>query len=567
FGQFRALSHGVAVVRGKYDDRSDPGAINHFQALAAALSATIGLGNIGGVALAIGIGGPGALFWMWVVGFTGMALKTIEITLAMMYRDTSDPEDPHGGLMWVIDRTIGARGGRFRPLARVLGCFFCFTLLISTATGGNMYQSWNVADLSQLYFGVPRIGTGIVLAVVVGMVIVGGIKRIGRVAGRLVPIMCVLYLLSCFAVIAQHLSEIPALLALIVRSAFSETEASGAFLGGAAGFAFAQGLQRAMFSNEAGQGSAPIAHAAAKTSEPAREGIVGGLGPFIDTICICTLTALVILSTGTWNRGAVGDFAGPIALAADDAAQDGGDTRIWRVEAANAMDALPDLPQGQAWSEGDQFFLLARVPDNTHRNTTGNTMRVAGRLERLLEADAQSGRRVGDLIVRFEPVELSAAEWERPLSPPELAGPGVYRDFKSAALTSHAFDRAYPGLGKWLVTAAAWLFAISTMISWAYYGEQGIIYLFGRAWVLPYKLVYLLLAILAPVAITTTNQLIAVMDFGTGWMLWSNVPMVILLGYLAVRCNKDYFRRLDAGDFKPHPAPPINDVVDGRDEP
>ncbi len=233
FGQFRALSHGVAVVRGKYDDRSDPGAINHFQALAAALSATIGLGNIGGVALAIGIGGPGALFWMWVVGFTGMALKTIEITLAMMYRDTSDPEDPHGGLMWVIDRTIGARGGRFRPLARVLGCFFCFTLLISTATGGNMYQSWNVADLSQLYFGVPRIGTGIVLAVVVGMVIVGGIKRIGRVAGRLVPIMCVLYLLSCFAVIAQHLSEIPALLALIVRSAFSETEASGAFLGGA----------------------------------------------------------------------------------------------------------------------------------------------------------------------------------------------------------------------------------------------------------------------------------------------------------------------------------------------
>ena len=185
FSQFRALSHGSHVLRGRYDDPADPGAINHFQALSAALSATVGLGNIGGVALAIAGGGPGALFWMWIIGFLGMALKSVEVSLAMIFRNTEDPENPHGGAMWVIDRSLGARGGVFKVVAKILGVFFCITLIVSTITGGNMFQSWNVAALTDTYFGIPRVATGIVLALIVGLVIVGGIKRIGTVAGRL----------------------------------------------------------------------------------------------------------------------------------------------------------------------------------------------------------------------------------------------------------------------------------------------------------------------------------------------------------------------------------------------
>jgi len=170
FTQYRIMTHGINVIRGIYDDPDDPGAINHFQALSAALSATVGLGNIGGVALAISLGGPGALFWMWVVGFFGMALKTIEITLAMMFRDTSDPDNPSGGAMHVVRHVMGKKGGMWATMGSVIGGIFCVTLIISTITGGNMFQAWNVAILTESYFGVPKIATGIILALVVGMV-------------------------------------------------------------------------------------------------------------------------------------------------------------------------------------------------------------------------------------------------------------------------------------------------------------------------------------------------------------------------------------------------------------
>ena len=277
FTQYTALTHGFAVVRGKYDDPNDPGAINHFEALSAALSATVGLGNIGGVALAIGMGGPGALFWMWIVGLLGMALKSVEITLAMMYRNVDDPENPHGGAMWVVDKVLGSKGGVWVGIAKGIGIFFCITLLISSFTGGNMFQSWSVTQLTEGYFGVSKWTTGIIMAVLVGMVIIGGIKRIGSVAGKLVPFMCATYLVAAFAVLGVNIGELPAMFKLVFTSAFNPTEATGAFLGGSMGYAFMEGMKRALFSNEAGQGSAPIAHAAAKTDEPAREGIVGGM--------------------------------------------------------------------------------------------------------------------------------------------------------------------------------------------------------------------------------------------------------------------------------------------------
>ena len=533
FSQFKVITHGVAVTRGKYDKADDPGAINHFQALSAALSATIGLGNIGGVAVAIALGGPGALFWMWIVGFFGMALKAVEITLAMLYRNTDDPDDPHGGAMWVIHNTVGAKGGFSLVLAKTLGITFCITMLIMTMAGGNMFQTWNVADLTLNYFGVPKIATGIALAIVVGLVIVGGIKRIGQVAARLVPIMCVLYLLSSLAVLAVNVQEIPSMFALIFRCAFAKTEAAGAFLGGTFGFVFAQGMKRALFSNEAGLGSAPIAHAAAKTNEPAREGIVGGMGPFIDTICICSLTALVIISTGTWNRGPIGEMTGVVELVKNEG----------KVElvAPEQVSALPELPLGETWKVNTQVFFLLRIP--VDQEGTWQHIRIYGTIQ-------------GDLLGRPRTIEWEeipvGAQWV--LDKEGKTVKGVFRNFAGATLTGHAFDRAFPGLGKWLVTLAAWFFAVSTMISWSYYGEQGVVYMFGKRSVLPYQLIFLLLAVAGAFLVKNNTELGALADFGTGWMLWANMLIVLTMGHLAVKSLDDYFKRLGAGAFQPQSA-------------
>ncbi len=556
FIQFKALTHGVAVTRGKYDDPDDPGAINHFQALSAALSATVGLGNIGGVALAIAGGGPGALFWMWVIGFFGMALKTVEVSLAMLYRDTADPENPHGGAMWVIDKTLGAKGGPFKVLAKILGVTFCITLIISTITGGNMFQSWNVAALTETYFGVPGVVTGIVLALIVGLVIIGGIKRIGNVAGRLVPFMCILYVLAGFAVLSRHIGAIPQMLLEIDTSAFSPEEATGAFLGGSIGWAFSTGLRRALFSNEAGQGSAPIAHSAAKTAEPVREGIVAGLEPFIDTICICTLTALVILTTGTWNRDAVGTFDGNLQLVrqTDD---HGNPIPVWSVASEAGPEALPDPKNKAAWEAGDEFFLVVEVAGATRRDTGFNRVQLQGTLE---QADENA-----PLTIAWEEVRAEPDEWDGAPTGASFVDLGVFQVFAGAPLTAYAFDSEFPGLGKWLVTLAAWLFAISTMISWSYYGEQGMIYMLGKRSVLPYKLIFLILVIVAAVWVTDTSDMESLMDLGTGAMLWANMPIVLLLGFIAVRELDRYFKRLKAGEFHPHKAPPFTDVVSGDD--
>ena len=536
--QWTALTHGVQVVRGIYDDPDDPGAINHFQALSAALSATVGLGNIGGVALAIGIGGPGALFWIWVVGALGMALKSVEITLAMLYRNTDDPENPHGGAMWVVDRVLGSKGGVWKWVAKTIGSFFCVTLIIASFTSGNMFQAWNVAELTESYFTVPKLATGLVIAALVGLVIIGGIKRIGNVAAMLAPGMCLLYLISAFVVLAMHVTEIPGMLGLIFESAFQPTEATGAFIGGSAGWAFIQGMKRAFFSNEAGQGSAPIAHAAAKTDEPAREGIVGGIGPFIDTICICTVTGLVIISTGTWNREPVGAMEDPISLqvAASDSEESG--TTTWEVVSSEVV-SLPEDPYS-AWTVGSQFFLIGDVSGGArHRETGSSKLKIVGQVSSISNETSAT--------IQWSAVTEDPADWDGALTSIALPDQNIYREYAGAELTGHAFDREFPGLGRWLVTLASWLFALSSMISWSYYGEQGVVYLLGQRCVLPYKLLFLVGAVFAAVAIESADQMIKLMDLGTGAMLWANIPIVLVLGYLAVRSLEDYRSRLLTG--------------------
>jgi AGCS family alanine or glycine:cation symporter len=541
FIQFRALTHGVAVLQGRYDDKDDPGAINHFQALSAALSGTVGLGNIGGVALAISMGGPGALFWMWVTGFLGMAIKAMEVTLAMIYRDISDPDNPRGGAMYVVTRGLGAgRGPVGRSLAWLLAAFFCLTVLLATMTGGNMFQSANVAMITTQYFGIPGIVTGIILAVATGVVILGGIQRIGEVAGRLVPMMCGLYLLSGLAVLVVKSADVPALLALVVREAFSETTAGGAFLGATAWFGMTTGLRRALFSNEAGQGTSPMAHSAAKTREPVREGIVAGLEPFVDTCVVCTLTALVILVTGTWNRESMGPLKGNVSVV-----QDGASTTLL---APNSVDALPRPKGDDQWIEGQGFFLIGEVPQ-TQKQTGSNLVKLKGKI-----VAAQDG-------------SLSLA-WDTP--PPGLtlpAEPGVYRDLLGAALTGLAYDRAIPGLGKYMVTIVCWMFAYSTLISWCFYGETASVFLLGKWAVMPYRLVYCIAtaAITLPGMIETEKDLGNLSDLGSGFMLVANVPIILIMAPKAVAGIREYFRKLDAGAFGPGQNPKsVVDVVESR---
>ena len=381
FGQYRALTHGVAAVRGKFDHAGDPGAISHFQALSTALSATVGLGNIAGVAIAISLGGPGALFWMWMVGLVGMALKMTEVTQSMLFRDTTDPNNPHGGPMWVCKRGLAKLNPKLAPLGTLVGGVFCLTLLVSTTTGGNMFQAWNVADISYTYFGLPQWIAGIILTAGVGLVIVGGIRRIGDVASRVVPFMCGIYVLAGLVVIAMNIADVPAMFLLIFREAFSPTEAGGAFVGGAAGYAFLKGMQRALFSNEAGQGSAPIAHSAARTDEPVREGVVAGLEPFIDTLCVCTLTGLVILLSGAWNRDPALSFESaadivPVVANGGRVLTEAG-LEEWRIPPVRVAVADEVAARNQM-REGATVFAV--IDGDTNSETGGSRQKVLGQL-------------------------------------------------------------------------------------------------------------------------------------------------------------------------------------------
>jgi len=529
FCQYHALTHGLKIIRGDYDQPGAPGAISHFQALSAALSATVGLGNISGVAIAIALGGPGAVFWMWMVGLAGMALKTVEVTLSMLYRRTDNPDEPSGGPMWVADDGLAQRSARLRPVGRVLGVLFCITLLISTITGGNMFQAWNVGIVTEEYFGVPQQVVGVILTVLVGLVILGGIKRIGAVAGKLVPAMCFLYLAAALYVLAVHVADIPAMLRLIVASAFSPAEATGAFVGGTSGAAFVWGMKRALFSSEAGQGTSPIAHCAAKTDEPVREGVVAGLEPFIDTLVVCTLTSLVVLASGAWCReGETTLAAPPAAVQIEPGCWDLSDTPLPEKHAAALAIA------GSGWRPGDAVFMLARY-GAVDPATGADLQRVSGKVV------AGAGDR---LYVNWTPVGSAAAPLARA---PALAGLDVYKDYVGAALTSHAFDRVAPGLGKWLVAIASWLFAVSTMISYAYYGEQGMVYMAGRRSIVPYKIVYCLSILLACAGwISTEAELDNITSVGTGVMLWVNIPITLLFAGVTMRAYRDYFARVRA---------------------
>ena len=298
FTPFRFFRHGIKILLGQYDNSEDPGDLTHFQALSTALASTVGMGNISGVAVAISMGGPGALFWMWISAFVGMSTKFFTCTLSIMFRGTDDQGDVQGGPMYVIETALGKKFKGLAILFSAAGLIGCLPLFqanqLTQIIRDEIWQNNGWFTDSVL---TGNLAVGIPVAVLVAVVIFGGIKRIGYVASRLVPLMVSLYLLAGIFIMITNLADIPDLLALIFSDAFSGKAAAG----GVIGSVIITGVRRASFSNEAGLGTEAMAHGAAKTREPVREGLVAMLGPFIDTIVVCSITGIVILLSGLWQ--------------------------------------------------------------------------------------------------------------------------------------------------------------------------------------------------------------------------------------------------------------------------
>jgi AGCS family alanine or glycine:cation symporter len=415
---FRYFRHAVAILMGRYDNPDEPGQINHYQALSTALAATVGMGNISGVALAITMGGPGAIFWMWISAMLGVTTKYFTCTLAVLYRGRDSSGELQGGPMYVI---VEGLGRKWMPLA----IFFSLLGMIGVLPMFQVNQLTQIVrDVVLVPYGVSagfttNLISGLLVAVVVGVVIFGGIKRIGKVTGRMVPVMVLLYMAAVLIIIFTNTDKVIPGLALIFRDAFT----AESVLGGSLGALVVTGVRRAAFSNEAGIGTAPMAHGAAKTNEPVREGLVAMLGPIVDTIIVCTLTALALIITGVWNVG---------------------------------------------------------------------------------EVDGIS-------------------------------------------LTAKAFEKALPGYGGLILTVCVTIFALSTMLSFPYYGTKCFSFIFGTRYSYLYKWFYILTI---PVGATATlGTVVGIFDGAYALMAFPTMISALLLSPSVVKASKDYFRRL-----KNHPT-------------
>lgn len=559
--QVKALRHGFSVVRGKYDDPDDAGNISHFQALCTALSATIGLGNISGVATAVALGGAGAVFWMWVVGFLGMATKFMTCSLATMYREQDSTGTYRGGPMYYIEIGLGKK---WKPLA----ILFAVLGMLASLGAGNMFQSNQVAEISAKFVqsvspgsfetSTIRMAAGAILFVLSFIVIIGGIKRIGAVASKIVPTMCLVYVLGALFVIITHLSDVPALLMSIFNDAFSTTAAEGAFFGVVTKEVINLGVKRACFSNEAGLGSAPIAHAAAKTDEPIREGVVAALGPFIDTIVICTMTALVVLITNSHQRDYIANVVevGIISKADDD---DNGKIKDYvelKIEAIGDPDN-PDrtLEAEEHFHQGTALFVTLDLEQR--RDLSQSESKPEQKLSRarqsfevvkvLREKDKDSYPQIiGHVEIPADAEKRE--EFDREIRPVLSSGSEVYLDVSGISLTAYAFDQVIGGFGTWFLPIAAFFFAFSTIVSWSFYGETCTQYLFGDRMILPFKLTFVAM-ILVGAAITKLSPVLNFSDSMLGLMLVPNLIGTFLLAPKVITATRDYFARLKSGEF------------------
>ncbi len=417
FPQLRFFKHAMQIISGKYDDPKDKGEISHFQALCAALSATVGLGNIAGVAVAISLGGPGAVFWLWVAGFIGMCTKFTEVCLSLKYREVGDDGVVHGGPMFVIKNALSKK---YYPIAWL----YAFFVILSSFGAGNMFQSNQMAAILKTSAGVPEWISGLIFCVGAALILIGGIKRIGKVTEKMVPAMVGLYLFGAIWILVARYANIPDMFGQIFAGAFAGTAAVGGFAGAAFKEVMIMGIRRATFSNEAGMGSSAMAHSAAKSS-PVQEGIVALLEPFIDTIVVCTITAIALLLTGAWS------------------------------------------------AEG-------------------------------------------------------------------LTG--------GSEMTAWAFESVMGPAGRWIVTSTVTLFAFSTIISWEYYGEQGVTFVFGEKWIKAYRYIFIVFIFIGSIA--HLNIVLNVSDAVYGLLALPNMMACWMLLPKVKEMLNEYTMKLKSGEIK-----------------
>ena len=417
FPQIRFFKHAIEIISGKYDDPKDKGEISHFQALCAALSATVGLGNIAGVAVAISLGGPGAVFWLWVAGFIGMCTKFTEVCLSLKYREVHENGVVHGGPMFVIKNALSKK---YYPIAWLYALF----VMLSSFGAGNMFQSNQMAAVLKTSAGIPEWISGLIFCIGAALILIGGIKRIGKVTEKLVPAMVGLYLFGAIWILIAKYANIPDMFSQIFAGAFAGTAAVGGFAGAAFKEVMIMGIRRATFSNEAGMGSAAMAHSAAK-STPIQEGIVALLEPFIDTIVVCTITAIALLLTGAWQ------------------------------------------------AEG-------------------------------------------------------------------MAG--------GSEMTAYAFETVMGPAGRWIVTATVTLFAFSTIISWEYYGEQGVTFVFGEKWIKTYRYIFIVFIFIGSIA--HLNIVLNISDAVYGLLALPNMMACWMLLPKVKEMLTEYSAKLKSGEIK-----------------
>ena len=461
FPQIKYFAHGWRILSGKYIKPGTEGETTPFQALTTALSGTVGTGNIGGVALAIFLGGPAAIFWMWITAFLGMTTKFVEVTLAHKYREKLPDGSIAGGPMFYIENGLNMKW---------LAVTFSICLLMMCIGTGNMPQINNIALVMNDTFNIPKWVTGIVLAVLLWLVIIGGIKRIAQIASKLVPFMAFWYILGALAVIFGNYENIIPSLKLIFIHIFSPTAAVGGFLGASVAAALTRGVNRGLYSNEAGQGSAPIAHATSKTENPIEEGMVSILEPFIDTIVICTLTGLVILASGVWNEKFENKFE---ASAMDYLNGNYSETqpedlitlRNYYYDRDNEIEFNGELTifEGVLTSSGITLLHNRSFAEET-------TYKLK-----------ETGQKFSGVITVAEGKITNAGDFI-------IEGKSLLR---SADLTGKAFTKSVFGeFGQYIVAFGLLLFAFSTVIAWSYYGDRATAHLFGEGWILYYRIVY-----------------------------------------------------------------------------
>ena len=478
FPQFKFFSHGWRIVTGKYAKNNAEGETTPFEALTTAMSGAVGTGNIGGVALAIWIGGPAAIFWMWITAIFGMTTKFVEVTMAHKYRTTLSDGSISGGPMYYIEKSFNKRWA---------GVLFAALMMICAIGSGNMPQINNIASVLDSTFSIPKLATGLILGFMLWLIISGGIKRIAKIASKLVPFMAVIYFGGALVVVLENYQNIIPSFHSIFSQVFSGSAAAGGFLGASFAMSLKLGVARGLYSNEAGQGSSPIAHASAKTEHSVEQGMVSILEPFIDTIVVCSVTALVILSSGAWiqkyentfERSSMAIFAGEYTE-------------------SNSKDV----------EELGKYILDARkfTNDTTAvKNFSGNLSVVNGAIQKGGITIFHNNSIAEDVTFHkngsFFDGPLEVLNGEIKDSSVTVKGKSLIH---SAELTSKAFGSGVLGIyGEYIVAIGLLLFAFSTAIAWSYYGDRSTAYIFGENAVPWYRMIYVICFIAAAIIDTT----------------------------------------------------------------